>query len=374
MAKTQDRHFNVLIIGQGLAGSLLAWEMIQQGLSVMVIDNSHHNSSSTVAAGIINPITGHRINLTHGFANYLDDAKTAYQQLENTFEKEFLVEIAQQRLIKNPGQQNYYFKRLEQDDYKNYITPLTEVKGDAQTTAALSSSQYGIGNIQQTYRVNASDLLDTLKLWLQEQGSLLIGELNYADIEFSTDQVNIHSNDYCFSADNIIFCEGYQAIHNPWLKGLPFKLAKGEILTLELDQPCSTMLNWGQWLTPTSSSNRTVFLGANYAWNDTSSDTSENIAVDLLASMKKHTTASGKVIAHKAGIRPSTINRQAIIGKHPSQARLYCFNGFGSKGCLTIPHYAKQFTQHFSKNEPLSSVLPNIETTLSFASDNLASE
>jgi hypothetical protein len=38
------------------------------------------------------------------------------------------------------------------------------------------------------------------------------------------------------SAKKIIFCEGYQAIHNPWFNYLPFQLAKGEILTLTAKQ------------------------------------------------------------------------------------------------------------------------------------------
>ena len=48
-----------LIIGQGLAGSLLAWELIQRDCKVVIIDNGKENASQ-VAAGLINPITGMR--------------------------------------------------------------------------------------------------------------------------------------------------------------------------------------------------------------------------------------------------------------------------------------------------------------------------
>ena len=48
-----------LIIGQGLAGSLLAWELIQRRCSVVVVDNGNENASQ-IAAGLINPITGMR--------------------------------------------------------------------------------------------------------------------------------------------------------------------------------------------------------------------------------------------------------------------------------------------------------------------------
>ena len=47
-----------LIIGQGLAGTVLAWNLIQRGRSVIVLDREDESTSSKVAAGLINPITG----------------------------------------------------------------------------------------------------------------------------------------------------------------------------------------------------------------------------------------------------------------------------------------------------------------------------
>ena len=46
------------IIGQGLAGSLLAWRLLLRGERVLVVDNGYCSASSTVAAGLINPVTG----------------------------------------------------------------------------------------------------------------------------------------------------------------------------------------------------------------------------------------------------------------------------------------------------------------------------
>jgi len=48
-----------LIVGQGLAGSLMAWELMQRGKTVLIVDNGLENASR-VAAGLINPVTGMR--------------------------------------------------------------------------------------------------------------------------------------------------------------------------------------------------------------------------------------------------------------------------------------------------------------------------
>ena len=50
-----------LIVGQGLAGTLLAWEFERAGFSFAIADAGHGRAASGVAAGIINPITGRRL-------------------------------------------------------------------------------------------------------------------------------------------------------------------------------------------------------------------------------------------------------------------------------------------------------------------------
>ncbi len=355
-------HFDVIIVGQGLAGSFLAWEMINAGQQILVIDNHHHGSSSKVAAGIINPITGHRINLTSGFVEFLDIAKTTYQQLAQKFGQDFLKPIDQQRLIKNPGQQNYYLKRLEQEDYHPFVHTLTTQVD--QKSSLLKNAEFGIGNIQQSYRVDTQALLKSIGEWLTEQDALWHEKLDYQDIQINNDNVQISAQKKV-SANKIIFCEGFQAINNPWLKNLPFKCAKGDILTVQLDQASKTMLNWGHWLLPTSKETQQAYLGSTYHWQDMNLEPDNTLAKELIDSLEKHTTLKATMVDHRTGIRPTTINRKQLIGLHPQHKNLYCFNGFGSKGCLTIPHYAKLFTRHFSHQQALSELMPEIDTILS---------
>ena len=49
-----------IIVGQGIAGSVLAATLMMEGKSVIVIDNRHSEASSCVAGGGVNPITGQR--------------------------------------------------------------------------------------------------------------------------------------------------------------------------------------------------------------------------------------------------------------------------------------------------------------------------
>ena len=54
-------NLDFLIVGQGIAGSLLAWHLLRLGASIIVIDDNHAGAASLVAAGIINPISGIRM-------------------------------------------------------------------------------------------------------------------------------------------------------------------------------------------------------------------------------------------------------------------------------------------------------------------------
>ena len=47
-----DRKIDYLIVGQGIAGTILSYKLIKKGYLVKVIDDGHRTASSTKAAGI----------------------------------------------------------------------------------------------------------------------------------------------------------------------------------------------------------------------------------------------------------------------------------------------------------------------------------
>ncbi|MCX6952279.1 MAG: hypothetical protein NTV51_08960, partial [Verrucomicrobia bacterium] len=70
-----------LIVGQGLAGTLLAWEFERAGIAFAIADAGHAAASSRVAAGIINPITGRRLVPSWQIDRLMPVARTAYREL-----------------------------------------------------------------------------------------------------------------------------------------------------------------------------------------------------------------------------------------------------------------------------------------------------
>src|SRR5690242_7083618 len=68
-----------LVVGQGISGTFVSWYLEKSKRSFVVIDHLEHNSSSRVAAGIINPVTGRRIVKTWMIDTLLPFALDAYQ-------------------------------------------------------------------------------------------------------------------------------------------------------------------------------------------------------------------------------------------------------------------------------------------------------
>ena len=50
-----------IIVGQGIAGSCLAFELLERGAKIEIFDESWRDAACLVAAGVINPITGKRL-------------------------------------------------------------------------------------------------------------------------------------------------------------------------------------------------------------------------------------------------------------------------------------------------------------------------
>lgn len=307
----------------------------------MVIDNHHHASSSRVAAGIINPITGKKLIVSENFDAFYSSAVELYTGMGKEINAEVFQTIPQKRLIIDQAQFNLVQERLKQKEYQAYI---------AEDKTENIETKFTPVKILQSAIVNTNLLLDNTKTWLQKGSSFMGTKIDYESISNTKKYFNVGD----IAARNIIFCEGYQAINNPWLKDLPFKLAKGEILTIAHQQKnLDGMLNWGKWLVPRN--DRQAKLGSNFVWDDLSLEPTPSTQASLLESMHQHTTINGEVVKSEVGIRPSTLRREPFVGALSNFENAFCFNGFGSKGCLQIPYYADLLCDYLLEGKPLPS-------------------
>ena len=81
--------YDYLIVGYGLAGSVLSYQLANRGKKILIIDAFNLNSSSQVAAGLVNPVTGRRVVKSWMADILIPFAEEFYQRLEKEFSESF---------------------------------------------------------------------------------------------------------------------------------------------------------------------------------------------------------------------------------------------------------------------------------------------
>jgi glycine/D-amino acid oxidase-like deaminating enzyme len=333
-----------LIIGQGLAGSLLAWELMQRGCKVLIVDNGLENASQ-VAAGLINPITGMRLVKSTDVDTLLPAAKHCYAQLADFFRQNFYVEKSMLRLFRSDSEVKNAKNRLKSPDYRAYFGNM-QLPGLAIDHFA---TPFGFLEQLQTGYLLTQPLLNCLKAYFIIQNSFRQADFDYRDLQL---QPFLRWQD--ITPKQIIFCEGYKAIHNPWFGDLPFQPVKGEILTLEHQtQLPDKILNYGNWLIPLNA--QQIRIGATFDrvnMNVLATELGKNDLLTALSQISNDLTRA-TLINHQANIRPCTRDKQPFVGNHRQHRQLAIFNGFGAKGSLQIPWHSRLFADVLLNGAPL---------------------
>jgi len=333
-----------LIIGQGLAGSLLAWELIQRGCKVVIIDNGRQNASQ-VAAGLINPVTGMRFVKSADVDTLLPCAKHYYSELADFFQQTFYIEKPMLRLIRSDSELINAGKRLASPDYQAY---LGDIQPPGKAINHLTTA-FGFLEQKQTGYLLTRPLLSCLKAFFIATDSYRQADFDYRDIQL---QPSLRWQD--IAPKQIIFCEGYQATQSPWFSCLPFQPVKGEILTLEHQAELpDKILNYGNWLIPLNA--RQVRIGASFDRKNLNTQATEQGKNDLLNALSHISPGltHAILIDHQANVRPCTLDKHPFIGWHPKHKRLAIFNGFGAKGSLQIPWHSQRFADALLNDSPL---------------------
>lgn len=336
-----------LILGQGLAGSLLAWQLVDAGARVLVIDNGHRSASSRVAAGLINPLAGMRFNAAAETAEWLASMRTTYAAIAEAMRASpYLHEIPMQRLLRSPQQRRFWERQQANPVACPYLgPPLAPEAFDPGIRAP-----HGGFAQRATGYVDLPRLLDDLGTWLKSMQALEQAEVRYQDIVTSPEAVSVGPH----RARHLLCCEGYRMQQNPWFADLPLQPDKGELLRLESQRPlCRHIINGAHWLIPlqaggyrfgSTHEHRQIDNLATDAARDALQQGLETLLVD---------NSGVRISEHVAGVRPATSDRHPMLGTHANDRRLHLFNGFGARGALTIPWYGIRMREYLLAQRPL---------------------
>ena len=333
-----------LIVGQGIAGSLLALNLMARGKTVLVVDDGHIHSASRVAAGLINPITGRRHVLTWRFLEFWKFLLEDYPKWETQLGSVFFYQKPLLRFLKTADEKTFFELKYNAGDFEG-IDLEYPVKTDSLSGLLVEEAAY---QLQQTGFVAQNEFILKTRTWLNKTGCLL--EDTWSSLDFDRDPEGVRWKEY--RASKVIFTQGFQNDSNPYFKDLPFRHAKGELLELEgpkLDG--MPVLNRGKWLLPLSPGR--FRAGATYDLKTTDLSVSLEGKEETLHALGELVDWEFKVIGQEAGVRPALHDFKPVVGRHPWYPELIIFNGLGSKGSLQAPLLAKELVDHLEDGSAL---------------------
>ena len=339
-----------LVVGQGLAGSLLAWELARRGQRALVVDEDWRDSSSTVAAGLVNPVIGKRLTLHADTPVWLRHAHETYSAIEAILENPLFHLKPVLRLFIDEQQRDYFFKRQSEEAQR----PFWSGPASDDDLAPFSAPWGGAWQTRTGY-LDTSAFLSGIRSWLVDRGALRRERFDYADLEVTETGVRWRG----LEARELVFCEGIGGLRNPWFGTLPYQPAKGEILTLEWRGPAAlpdAVVHKGIWLAPRPDGRWR--LGATHQWDPLDTQPTAEGAKHLMEQLADLVPrAEAHIVDHSAGVRPATRDRAPFLGRHHEQPRLSVFNGFGAKGSLMIPYCAAVLADHLCYGKALPNEL-----------------
>lgn len=333
-----------LIIGQGLCGTWLSWYLQKEKKNFVVIDNGDKNSSSRIAAGVINPVTGRRIVKTWMIDELIPFIEKAYTEFGNELDVNVISPKNIIDFFPTPQMREAFLKRKEEETF--YLHP----SNDTENFSPFFNYEFSYGIIAPSFTIHIETLLSAWRKQLQQNHQLLEEEFDPSGLFISTE--NIRYQDIV--ADKIIFCDGVNSFSNPLFRRLPFAFNKGEALIIEAnDLPENYIYKKGIALVPLQEKGK-FWAGTNYIWNYHDILPTKEFFEKTEQLLKKWLKVPFKTVDCKAGIRPANIERRPFVGMHPVQRNVGILNGMGSKGCSLAPFFAKQLSDHLIyKNEIL---------------------
>lgn len=330
---------DAVVVGQGLAGTAVAWALRWRGYRVVVIDREADGTASRIAAGLITPVTGQRLARAWRFDDLWPAAQACYRRVEAELEARFFHTGPSLRLFVDPDEVAAYEERA------TALFPDLVCRPDPPVDPAAFLAPLDGFQMAPAARLDVTTYLDASRRHFARDGGYRSATFDpRRDVEPIPD--GVHLTRLGIRARWLVFCQGYEAATNPWFPAVQFLPVKGDVLTLRIPGLSERrVIHRGVWLAPQGGDD--FRAGSTYD-RDRLDDTPTARGRDEICSrLREFLRLPFDVIDHRAAVRPVVAGNKPVFGFHPDHPRLAYFNGLGSKGALQAPYFADRLVDRF---------------------------
>ncbi|WP_010662608.1 NAD(P)/FAD-dependent oxidoreductase [Marinilabilia salmonicolor] len=330
-----------LIIGQGLAGTILAFKLLQKGYAITVIDDNNQQKASLKAGGMVNPIVFRRMTKSWLIDDLYPEFLRTTHELEDFLGQEFFYPTPIQRIL-GPGEDLFWSRKYKENGLEKYIDPRISYA----PISPYIKTPNGYGTVHKGGWYDIQTLITCFRQYLETNG-LLIHENIDISKDLKTDDNEVRFNNQTYQ--KVILCQGSFNNDQQPFNRVKYRHTKGEILTLN-----SQVYNHKEIITKNlfilPIHNQKYKVGSTYAWEYTDTNITNEAKNEIIKKLEKISNFPFSIIHQEAGIRPTTHDRRPVIGFLKNQPNIGILNGLGSKGLLLAPWSANQLIQKIENN------------------------
>jgi glycine oxidase len=326
--------YDYLIIGQGLAGTVLAYQLQKLGRKVAIIDEGVDNTSSRVAAGLANPFTGPKMVKSWKAELLFPYLEQFYKELEAKTGARFFTSKALYRPFGSVEELNDWYGRSASANYQQFTH---RIRHPGAHGKYVDDPQGGVE--LKAHVLQVADFLTAMRGYLSEKCRFVIDRFDEKQLEIFPDG----SKYLELESEKVVFCNGYQIKDSKYFGWLPMAPVKGEILIVELQQDFQTIYNRSCFIIPQGLGKYKV--GSTYNRHDLTNAITELGKNEICEKLEALTILSYIILDQQAGIRPATRARRPLMGAHPNYDSVFVFNGMGTKGVSLAPFFSDQFAK-----------------------------
>lgn len=331
----------VIIVGQGLCGTWLSFYLEQAGIPYLVIDDGQPNSSTRVASGLVNPVTGRRMVHTWMADTIIPFAVKAYADMEAC-----LGFTNSEPLLRRCDILDFFTSPDRLADFEHKAKQLSEFlswPADEQAFARHVRYDLGFGIVSPAYQISLPLLVEKWRQHLQHRGCLLAENFDAAALQLKNGGVQYKG----IEASHLLFANGAAAASSGYFQLLPFALNKGEALILSIPHlPHHVVYKKGFSITPWRDG--LFWAGSTYQREFENALPSAAFRHQMESWLQQFLRHPYTVEDHVAAIRPTTLERRPFAGWHPTFAQLGMLNGMGTKGVTLAPYFARQLVDNIT--------------------------
>ena len=340
-----EKDFDYLIVRQGIAGTSLAMHLLDLDKKILIVSDSSLPSSSKVAAGIFNPLTGKKLVKTWLADDLFPYAKGFYAYLEAILGEKFVHQTPIYRPFRSIAEQNTYLAQTADPKIASYV----KQEGDPADLTNYINADFGGLEVIKSGWIDLPILLKQSQDYFLENDLLVDEKFDFNTLSVSADSIEWKGRTF----EKLVLCQGFMALENDFFNWLPFAPVKGQILDIETDVPLQDyIVNQGIFMFPTKGN--VARVGATYSWDPLDWKPTNEATAELQEKLDALLKIPYRIKTEVAGIRPSVKDRRPIIGVHPEHHNVAIFNGLGTKGVTLAPFFANELAQHLENGKELN--------------------